>query len=745
MGVASGGQVADRKGAARPGSVAQVPDAAAVAWLLTVPCALVTAAAVWLLGPPLGRLILPLQDPLQFWRHLGFFIQPEPVEQSRFLLSLGGPMLLALTTLVAVRRMPRVPERAIAALVTSAQGVTVGFVVMCVVVQERFRYPPRYGYVEGLFFKHVYFTPRSLAVGVAIALGLVAAVRSERVRDRFTALTAESRSRHVGAVALAVVMTAIWMLHAVNTDASIAWAFSAVTDNLMFTLDETFSVLNGRTPLVDFTAQYGSLWPFLAALPLLAFGKTLLVFTITMTTLTGAALLAIFGVLRRTTRSARTALLLYLPFLATSLFTIRGSYANRLTTGSYVGAFPMRYAGPYLLALLTARRLGQPDARRLWPLFVVAGLSMLNNMDFSLAALGATVAAIVWTSDERPARLAVRLAGGILAGLLGAFALVSLLTLARAGALPQPARLFEYSGKFVRGGFGLIPLPTVVGLDLVIYVTYAAAIATATVRALKREANRVLTGMLVWSGIFGLGTASYYIGRSHPDSLVACFSAWSLSLSLLTIAVFERLRAPRSLRPSIAQFAVLAGLGVTVCSLAMTPTPWSQIDRIETPGAVPAGIPAVPFLPDPSTRNFYASAPYGSRFYIKRGMPVAILTAIGHRVADVFGVVDVSPYTGIWSINTPAELRTTVDALRRAGGNTLLLSAVDLDSQIYELLDSWGFEVLTRDGPQPFASIEREQRVSVPWTIAPVIKWVDMHHLHPRFLREGRGEPVRGY
>ena len=32
-----------------------------------------------------------------------------------------------------------------------------------------------------------------------------------------------------------------------------------------FTLDETYAILNGRTPLADFTAQYGSLWPYLPA------------------------------------------------------------------------------------------------------------------------------------------------------------------------------------------------------------------------------------------------------------------------------------------------------------------------------------------------------------------------------------------------------------------------------------------------------------------------------------------------
>ena len=49
------------------------------------------------------------------------------------------------------------------------------------------------------------------------------------------------------------------------------------------------------------------------------------------------------------------ALLLYLPFLATSLFSVFGERPNHSTVATYYAIFPLRYAGPFFVALLTAR------------------------------------------------------------------------------------------------------------------------------------------------------------------------------------------------------------------------------------------------------------------------------------------------------------------------------------------------------------------------------------------------------
>ncbi|MGB2710489.1 MAG: hypothetical protein WBC33_03170, partial [Conexibacter sp.] len=544
-------------------------------------------------------------------------------------------------------------------------------------------------------------------------------VRRADVRAVAARWTRASRGRDAGLAAVAVAMTAIWMLHAVNSDDSIANAVGDVQFHIGFTLDETFAVLNGRTPLVDFTAQYGSLWPYAIALAMLAFGKTLLVFTIAMCVLSGIALLAIFDVLRRTTRSTLVALVLYLPFLATSLFQVRGTIETRDTFATYFGIFPLRYAGPYLLAWLTARQLERGGGRTgTWPLFVAAGLVLLNNTDFGLPACGATVAALVWARVVPDRAAGLRLAGSVAAGLLTAFALVSALTLARTGSLPQPGRLTEYARVYAVGGFGMLPIQGVLGLHIAIFLTYVAAIATATVRAVQHAPERVLTGMLAWSGIFGLGAGSYFIGRSHPEALIASFSAWALALVLLTVVVVRALAASPARRPSVAALLVLTGFGVATCSLAQTPAPWLQFERLDEP-FIPRGAPYFeqPMLPsqDASVRRFISSLADGpDRFVVKRGAPVAILLTTGHRVADAYGVVNVSPYTGTLSIQTVEHVKVVIAALREAGGNTVVLPTA-IDRGIYKLLAAEGFKVVTTDGLGPLHFMREPKPVVRPW------------------------------
>ena len=64
---------------------------------------------------------------------------------------------------------------------------------------------------------------------------------------------------------------------------------------------------------------------------------------------------------------------------------------------------------------------------------------------------------------------------------------MALLTLARAGALPQLGRLLDSRSLYSVGGWALQPMPAL-GLHLVLYVTFAAAIGVATVRAIARAA-----------------------------------------------------------------------------------------------------------------------------------------------------------------------------------------------------------------------------------------------------------------
>ena len=119
-----------------------------------------------------------------------------------------------------------------------------------------------------------------------------------------------------------------------------------------------------------------------------------------------------------------------------------------------------------------------------------------------------------------------------------------------------------------------------IGIFLVVYVTFAAAIAAAAVRLVRRAEDVVLTAMLAWIGVFGLIAGAYFAGRSHPQVLIDLFSPWALALVLLTIVAVRALAARDWRAPAPAELAVLFGFGLAVCSLAQTPAPWSQVARI---------------------------------------------------------------------------------------------------------------------------------------------------------------------
>ena len=697
-------------------------DAARAAWLCALPCAALTAIAILLLGPPLGALLSPAHSSFVFLAAAETEVHPEPAEHARYLIALCAPLLGAVAISSAPRWLGRIPTRAVAPTVVIAQLVLAGVVVESLRAQYR-RLTVFFG--EGTYqIEARFFTPTTLVLAGLTAAGAFAALRAPVLRSGGARLLRESLGRRIGATAVAASMTAIWVLPVVNSDASIANAVLEMRYHLEFTVDETFAVLNGRTPLVDFSAQYGSLSPYVIALPLLAFGKTLLTFTIALCTITALALFAVYDAMRRAARSSVAALLLYLPFLATSLFMVAGTLTNRSSVGTYTGNFPLRYAPPLFLACLAAflierRRTGFAS---LWCLFTLAALAFLNNADFGLAALGATVAALLWAAPAGQWRATLtRLAGALAAGLASACVLVSVLTLARAGALPQPARLIDYARVYTLGGYALMPIPGVLGMHLLIYLTYVAAIAVATARAARNAANRVLTGMLAWSGVFGLGAGMYWVGRSHPIALKYHFAAWALALMFLTVAAVRELAAPRLRTTAIGALIVLFGFGVAACSLAQTPTPRGQLARLRAPfiptGERPSPQPLAP-VSDPAVRAFIAP---------RRGAPVAILLTTGHRIADAYGAVNVSPYTGTESLRTVERVEAVLDALRDAGGNTVILP-IPLDTSIFPLLERRGFKVLTARGLRRFVDGKTEVLIRRWAADRGVIKWVDTRH-----------------
>lgn len=623
------------------------------AWLVAVPCALLTIAAILLLGHPLGRLLFEPD------RHTVFEprtpLVPKPTEHARFTLAVLGAFLLA-AVVAAGRRRPALAPRRARALVVGAQAFAGGWLVVALLAQERV-FPRNEEQADRIF------TPRTLIAAAALAALALALLRREEIaRALARRLRRETRLRAAVCALLAALLTALWLSTAINTETSVN---GAVGSNLIpWYMDETFAVLDGRTPFVDFHAQYAQLWHYVAAAAIALAGDSSLAFwTTTMATISGVALLATYAVFRRVVRSSLSALLIYLPFLATTFFIGLKPLERRFSPAGIFSAWPLRYAGPYLLAWLAARHLDGAAPRRSWIVFGAAGLVLLNNAEFGIPAFAATLVALACARLPCGARRLAALGGEALAGLLGAVALVVLLTLARSGQLPHFGLLFEFPRLFGVDGWLLQRMPTL-GLHIAVYMTFAAALAAAAARVAERDPERLLTGMLAWTGVFGLLAGSFYAGRSEPLQLIVLLSAWCYALALLLVLVVRRLAARGWRAPTLADLAVLFGFALAVCSIPQIPTPWSQAARLQTVYG------PEPFVP--------ARAIAAIRAATRPGEDVALLVPLGHRIAYRLHLRNVVPYSGAEAMSTLRQIDDTVAIVRRHPIRQVYVSIFDM-------------------------------------------------------------------
>ena len=640
-----------------------------------MPCALALLAIVVLLGPPFGRALFEPTGAEHIWPRFYSLrgVRPEPTEHARYVLALLAPLLvLGGMRLLRGRRVPAAVPSIGAA---GAQILLLAFVVGCVVAQREHLYEGQFTGGRG-FRTTIYFTLPTLVVAAVLALSAALALARPAVTERIARAMRETPLRRALALLVAALLVVAYLLSAFNIDGTINIANAALWDHTAFYIDEAFSILNGQAPLVDFHAQYGHLWAYLAAGGMTLIGASLGAFAAIMLAGTAATMGTVFATLRRLVGgSSLLTLALFGPFVATSFFMKAGPPDNRYSPASLFSLFPIRYAGPYVLLWLLVRRLDSGATRRLLPLLVLAGLVVINNPEFGAPAVGATLVALAWSLPDRSLRGLARLGLEALAGGAIAVALVSLLTLTVGGGLPHFGMLLEFPRIFGTEGFGLLPMPSV-GFHLVVYVTFVAAIVVGAARGAVGE-ERALSVALVWIGIFGLGVGAYFTGRSHPQVLEDIFSVWSYALVLLAVvAVRAIVRRPQH-RPQLAELLVLAGIGVMACSLAQIPTPWSQIERIRH--TQPHDVRVVTAIEEAIKEK------------TRPGEPVAVLARPGHQISEEIGIVDVTPYANIDSMMTEQQWRTMIHALQRAGGNKLFVQEETLFQEHIDWLAARGY------------------------------------------------------
>lgn len=658
--------------AAPPADTPLADVATRLTWLAAVPTALVVLL--------IGVALYPdaVTDPDRISRNRRFFdgivLAPEPGDRFRYALGVFGALLLAALVIGALRwpRARRVASTPGALVVVVAVQVgAAAFAAWCLTEQEA---------------SVPYFGRTDVVVMAVVA---VVAVAVWRRRDRLR-LPGSATVQAAAGYGVSALVSGSYVLTTVVTDGGIGRSLGDVRFHLPFTMGDFTSFANGRTPLVDFVPQYTNVLPYVVGPPVGIFDGRISVFSAAMGALTAAALVGVFLVLRSVTKTAAGAAALFLPFVGLTFLksaSVGPDYAN---IGLYYAVLPMRYVGPWVAVAACLPYLRRPSPRTLALAAGVAGVVALNNLDWGIPALGA-VGACLWCGDatvrERAGRNAVRIGGALAVGAAAAVVVLTLVTLVRAGELPDLGLALEFPRLFAVNGYFLIPAPGI-GPYLALYLTFVAAGALALGSSLvggdRDRRRRVSDGALAFGAVFGLGAGAYYMGRSHPGTLYALFSAWAFVIVLLAHRAAQLAGRSRDRLPAlwvVPSLAVLLLYGLAAATVREVPAPWRQLDRLTTGGAATFDVdPLVPFV----------------REHTRPGEEVAILTEQSHRLALASGVRDVTPFNSVYSIISFAQLDLLMEQIDEADVRTVF--AGDLPFvEVEEALTDAGFRIRETD------------------------------------------------
>ena len=185
----------------------------------------------------------------------------------------------------------------------------------------------------------------------------------------------------------------------------------------------------------------------------------------------------------------------------------------------------------------------------------------------------------------------------------------------------------------------LLPMPSL-GLHLVALPRPSRRRSSSRPCAALRDAERdaPLDRALAWTGRVRARRRRYFVGRSHPHVLIDLSPRGRSRCAAGRSSSCARSRARPRRRPQLAELLVLAGFGVAVCSLAQTPTPWSQVERISAT------------TPARAARDMAVDARRRPPDTPRRGVALLVPQATGSPYE--LGLDDVTPYANAGSMMT---------------------------------------------------------------------------------------------
>jgi hypothetical protein len=632
-------------------------------WAMLLPIAAATSVAVWKLARVVAPRAASTADIAQaFIPGWSQECAPEPVEQTAYVLAVAVPIVFMCAALALLRRM-RVFEREdrdsfwVAAAAVVAQLVLVGSVVHASASQTG----------------QLWVSPSSdiIPVQTVIVLGMGGWLG---LRWQPAAWKARWTSAHrllSKWPGLAWLVAGGWtlarLLESVFTERSLATAQPVDTlYHLPFQMGEFAAAVNGRVPLVDFRSQYENLMALVLRPVFGLVGFNVTSFTCAMAALSLIGFLLVYRVFVRVAGSPWVGLLLYVPWVGVSLANMDPDSSVRRSAFSYYAVGPIRYLGVFVLAYGTAWYLAAPRLRRLAAVSCVAGLVVLNNLDFGVpAAAGLWLTAVLFPPPGR-ARIRQTLRGSGVALGSAALTVAAYWVIVRLawGSWPQAGALTEYQRAFAVFGFNMLAMPDV-GLHWILYATFMTAVLYAVFVRYSESAaafscrRRQSTGMLAYGGVAGLGSAAYYVGRSHPAVLVTLFAAWAFVAVLLTHRVVgEVCAAQKSSREggySVYAIPVATLLGLWGCLMPFVlevPNVRAEVERLWHPHGGPVDLRPAHLVTLVNK-------------YVHKGEPAVILYPDGHWLAIRASVRNLSPFAHPDSVLLRAQLGPVFESIQR--------------------------------------------------------------------------------
>lgn len=380
---------------------------------------------------------------------------------------------------------------------------------------------------------------------------------------------------------LSLVCSVYYLPSVLQSKSSLLSAYDA-----QYSVHETLAPLAGRIPMGNSVSQYGYLvgWPILLIRSIAQRDPM----GVAITYLSGLAVVTLAILCWIASRSLAkgwgwAALLVVLPL---ALVKQPNNHFDNGSIAALFSALPIRTFLPMILAatlVILTRWILDGSSSAVVFVGILGGLCALNNLEFGVPALVASLATLC-ALTKRPIR-------SVALALVGAFVpFAAYEALLRSWGSGIDFNKYTFFLRAFGAGFGREAMPTF-GLWLFVFATLIGGFWTGLVGARHLRTVRQLHDHREWApvatalffGLFGCLTVFYYSGRSVVSSQLQIFLLFVGPVALSSVSIWRSMPNAGNdtgSRTSPARLMVLFPIGLAVASLLLAPSFSYEVTRL---------------------------------------------------------------------------------------------------------------------------------------------------------------------